>query len=232
MIERRNAADRGHAHHGWLESWHSFSFADYYDAKHTRFGSLRVINDDTVAGGGGFAPHPHRDMEIISYVLSGALAHKDSMGNGSTIRRGDIQRMSAGTGVVHSEYNASGSEPVKFLQIWITPERQGLTPGYEQKHVSDDDKRGRLIAIASREASETGITINQDVRIYAGLFDGEEQWRQPLQRQRQYYLHVANGVIIANGERLQKGDALKLIEESELRLADGQQAEVLLFDLA
>lgn len=232
MIERRNAADRGHAHHGWLESWHSFSFADYYDPKHTRFGSLRVINDDTVAGGGGFAPHPHRDMEIISYVLSGALAHKDSMGNGSTIRRGDIQRMSAGTGVVHSEYNASGSEPVKFLQIWITPERQGLTPGYEQKHVSDADKRGRLIAIASREASETGITINQDVCIYAGLFDGEEQWRQPLQRQRQYYLHVANGVIIANGERLQKGDALKLIEESELRLADGQQAEVLLFDLA
>jgi len=232
MIERRNAADRGHAQHGWLESWHSFSFADYYDPKHTRFGSLRVINDDTVAGGGGFAPHPHRDMEIVSYVLSGALAHKDSMGNGSTIRRGDIQRMSAGTGVVHSEYNASSSEPVKFLQIWIMPERQGLSPGYEQKHVSDADKRGRLIEIASPEGSELGISLHQDVRIHAGLFDGDEQWQQPLRAQRRYYLHVAAGELLANGERLQKGDALKLTDETELRLTNGQQAEVLLFDLA
>lgn len=232
MIERRNGNERGHAQHGWLESWHSFSFASYYDPEHSRFGDLRVINDDIIAGGGGFAPHPHRDMEIITYVLSGALAHKDSMGNGSTIKRGDIQRMSAGTGVVHSEFNASPTEPVTLLQIWITPNQNGLAPGYQQTHISDELKRGRLVEIASEKGSELGVRLNQDVNIFAGLFDGTEVTHHDLNSERRYYLHVARGAIIANGEALQHGDAIKLTKESSLVLQQGQNAEVLLFDLS
>lgn len=232
MIERRNANERGHARHGWLESWHSFSFADYYDPAHIQFGSLRVINDDIIAGGGGFAPHPHRDMEIITYVLSGALAHRDSTGTGSTIRRGDVQRMSAGSGIVHSEYNASATEPAKLLQIWLMPSVKGVAPGYEQKHIEDTDKRGRLIEIASPNGSELGVRIHQDAWLHAGLFDAAEQWQQELNPHRRYYLHVAEGQISANGELLRRGDALKMTQETTLRLYDGQQAEVLLFDLA
>ncbi|NQD38655.1 pirin family protein [Permianibacter sp. IMCC34836] len=232
MITLRPAADRGHADHGWLNSWHSFSFAEYQDPEHVRFGTLRVLNDDTVAAKGGFAPHPHRDMEIISYVLSGGLQHKDSMGTGSVIRRGDVQRMSAGTGVVHSEFNASDKEPVHFLQIWIFPERSGLQPGYEQVSVPDSEKRGRLRVIAARNGGDNVVTVHQDVVIAAGLFDGDEQETRALQTGRQYYLHVADGAITVNGQRLQAGDALKLIEEKQLRLEQGQAAEVLLFDLA
>ena len=232
MIERRNGNERGHAQHGWLESWHSFSFASYYDPEHSRFGDLRVINDDIIAGGGGFAPHPHRDMEIITYVLSGALAHKDSMGNGSTIKRGDTQRMSAGTGVVHSEFNASPTESVTLLQIWITPNKNRLAPGYQQTHISDEQKRGRLIEIASEKGSELGVRLNQDVNIFAGLVDGTESIQHELNPERRYYLHVAGGSIEANGESLQHGDAIKLTKESSLVLQNGQNAEVLLFDLS
>lgn len=232
MITLRPAADRGHADHGWLNSWHSFSFAEYQDPEHTRFGSLRVLNDDKVAARGGFAPHPHRDMEIISYVLSGGLQHKDSMGTGSVIRRGDVQRMSAGTGVVHSEFNASDKEPVHFLQIWIFPERSGLQPSYEQINVPESDKRGRLRVIAARDGGEHIVTVHQDVILSAGLFDGSEQETRELRTDRMYYLHVADGSITVNGQRLHAGDALKLIEEKQLRLEQGQAAEVLLFDLA
>lgn len=232
MITLRPASERGHANNGWLNSWHSFSFAEYQDPAHVRFGMLRVLNDDTVAPRGGFAPHPHRDMEIISYVLSGGLQHKDSMGNGSVIRRGDVQRMSAGTGVVHSEFNASESESVHFLQIWIFPERAGLEPSYEQIHVPDADKRGKLQVIASRHGSERVVTVHQDVTIAAGLFDGAESETRALHRDRLYYLHVAQGAVTVNGQRLQAGDALKFQEEETLRLEQGQDAEVLLFDLA
>ncbi len=232
MITLRPATERGHADHGWLNSWHSFSFAEYQDPAHTRFGKLRVLNDDTVAPRGGFAPHPHRDMEIISYVLSGGLQHKDSMGNGSVIRRGDVQRMTAGTGVVHSEFNASDNEPTHFLQIWIFPERSGLEPGYEQITVPDSDKRGHLQVIAARQGNERVVTVHQDVTISAGLFDGSETETRTLQRDRLYYLHVAQGRITVNGQALQAGDALKFVEEDQLRLEQGQNAEVLLFDLA
>jgi quercetin 2,3-dioxygenase len=232
MITLRPATERGHANHGWLNSWHSFSFAEYQNPAHIRFGMLRVLNDDTVAPGGGFAPHPHRDMEIISYVLSGALQHKDSMGTGSVIRRGDVQRMSAGTGVVHSEFNASDKEPVHFLQIWIFPERNGLQPGYEQVSVQESEKRGRLRVIAARNGGEHAVTVHQDVTISAGLFDGTETEQRELRADRQYYLHVADGAITANGQRLQAGDALKLRDEKTLRLEQGHAAEVLLFDLA
>lgn len=232
MITLRPAADRGHADHGWLNSWHSFSFAEYQDPAHVRFGSLRVLNDDTVAPRGGFAPHPHRDMEIISYVLSGGLQHKDSIGTGSVIRRGDVQRMTAGTGVVHSEFNASDREPVHFLQIWIFPERSGLEPGYQQVSVPDAEKRGRLRVIAARDGGDNVVTVHQDVVLSAGLFDGNEQETRELTAGRQYYLHVAEGAITVNDQRLQAGDALKLIEEKQLRLEQGLAAEVLLFDVA
>lgn len=232
MITLRPAAERGHANHGWLNSWHSFSFAEYQDTAHIRFGTLRVLNDDTVAPRGGFAPHPHRDMEIISYVLSGGLQHKDSMGTGSVIRRGDVQRMSAGTGVVHSEFNASDKESVHFLQIWIFPERSGLEPSYEQVSVPEAEKRGTLRVIASRHGGENIVTVHQDVIISAGLFDGSESETRELRADRQYYLHVAEGAVTVNGQRLQAGDALKLLDEKTLQLEQGQAAEVLLFDLA
>ncbi len=231
MNEIRRSSDRGYADHGWLQSFHTFSFADYFDPKHVEFGPLRVINEDRVKAGAGFGTHGHRDMEIISYVLSGELAHKDSMGNGSTIRPGDVQRMSAGTGVRHSEFNPSSSEPVHFLQIWIHPDRQGIEPSYEEKRFSPDEKRGRLRLIASPDNSEGSVLIHQDARVYAGLFDGAETTTLTVKPGRRIYVHVASGSISANGDVLNTGDALKLTEAEQLVLEKGRQAEVLVFDL-
>lgn len=227
----RRSNERGHADHGWLNSYHSFSFADYFDPKHVEFGPLRVINEDRVAAGAGFGTHPHRDMEIISYVLDGELAHKDSMGNGSTIRPGDVQRMTAGTGVRHSEFNPSAKDPVHFLQIWIQPNATGIEPGYEEKHFAESDKRGRLRLIASPNAAEGSILIHQDAKLYAGLFDGNESATLELQRGRRSYIHVARGEVRVNGSELSAGDALKLTDSSTVTIEGGKQAEVLVFDL-
>jgi len=227
----RRSDERGHANHGWLNSYHSFSFADYFDPKHVEFGPLRVINEDRVAAGAGFGTHPHRDMEIISYVLAGELAHKDSMGNGSTIRPGDVQRMTAGTGVRHSEFNPSAKDPVHFLQIWIQPNAAGIEPSYEEKHFADSDKRGRLRLIASPDAAEGSVLLHQDAKLYAGLFDGDESATLELQRGRRSYIHVARGEVRVNGSELSAGDALKVADSSTLTIEGGKQAEVLVFDL-
>lgn len=232
MKEIRRSEERGYADHGWLRSFHSFSFADYFDPKHVQFGSLRVINEDRVQPSQGFGTHGHRDMEIISYVLEGALAHKDSLGTGSTIRPGDVQRMSAGSGVLHSEFNASSSELVHFLQIWIQPNVQGIAPGYEQKHFSAEDKRGRLRLIASAGGEQGSVLIHQDAKLYAGLFDAEEHATLALAPGRRGYVHVARGVLEANGVELKAGDALQLTGEAQISLAKGRDAEVLVFDLA
>src|SRR5919106_2323911 len=229
MNELRRSAERGHARHGWLESYHSFSFADYYDPQHMGYGPLRVINEDRVAPGTGFGTHGHRDMEIISYVLEGALGHKDSMGTGSTIVPGDVQRMSAGSGVRHSEYNHEKAGVTHFLQIWIEPNVTGIVPSYEQKHFKPEDKRGRLRVIASPDAREGSVTIHQDALVYAGLFDGREAAKYELTRQKGY-VHVARGRISVNGHRLQAGDALKT-DGGTIEVEDGEHAEVLLFDL-
>ncbi len=231
MLEIRRSNERGYADHGWLKSYHTFSFADYFDPKHVEFGVLRVINEDRVAPGQGFGTHGHRDMEIISYVLDGALAHKDSMGTGSTIKPGDVQRMSAGRGVTHSEFNASGDRQVHFLQIWIQPNALGIEPGYEEKHFSIDDKRGRLRLIASAEGEQDSVRIHQDARVYAGLFDGDENAQLTVDADRQIYVHVARGAVNANGEALNVGDGLKLIDVPTLSLSQGKTAEVLVFDL-
>ncbi|TDU31850.1 hypothetical protein DFR24_1233 [Panacagrimonas perspica] len=231
MNQIRLGNDRGHADHGWLNSHHSFSFGDYFDAEHVEFGPLRVINEDRVVPGAGFGAHGHRDMEIISYVLSGELAHKDSIGNGSVIRPGDVQRMSAGTGIRHSEFNASNSNPVHFLQIWIQPGERGIAPSYEEKHFDDADKRGRLRLVAAPEGAEGSVTLHQDVRLYAGLFDGTEGATLTLAAGRRGYVHVARGAITADGVRLQAGDALKVEDVQALKLEQGQDAEVLVFDL-
>jgi redox-sensitive bicupin YhaK (pirin superfamily) len=231
MNQIRLGSDRGHADHGWLNSHHSFSFGDYFDAEHVEFGPLRVINEDRVVPGAGFGAHGHRDMEIISYVLSGQLAHEDSIGNGSVIRPGDVQRMSAGTGIRHSEFNASNSDPVHFLQIWIQPGERGIAPSYEEKHFDDADKRGRLRLVAAPAGAEGSVTLHQDVRLYAGLFDGAEGATLELAAGRRGYVHVARGAITADGVRLQAGDALKVEDVKELRLEQGQDAEVLVFDL-
>ena len=231
MNRIRRGAERGHADHGWLKSFHSFSFADYFDADHVAFGPLRVINEDRVEAGAGFGTHGHRDMEILSYVLEGELAHKDSLGNGSTIRPGDVQRMSAGTGVRHSEFNPSRAESVHFLQIWIQPRESGIAPGYEEKRYPVEEKRGRLRLIASPDRADGSLLIHQDARVYAGLFDGEEAATFPLAPGRRLYLHVARGEVDANGIALAAGDALMLTQESNLTLAQGHGAEVLLFDL-
>jgi redox-sensitive bicupin YhaK (pirin superfamily) len=230
MIELRRSAERGFADHGWLRSFHSFSFADYHDARHMGFGPLRVINEDRVAPGAGFGTHGHRDMEIVSYVLEGALAHKDSMGNGSTIVPGDVQRMSAGTGVLHSEFNHDAARPTHFLQIWIEPDERGLAPSYEQKHFSAEEKRGRLRLIASPDGAHGSVRLHQDARLYAGLFDGAEQARLDLAAGRRAYVHVARGRLRANGEALEAGDALKTDARS-VELDGAQAAEVLVFDL-
>ena len=231
MQEIRRSKERGYADHGWLKSYHSFSFADYFDPKHVEFGPLRVINEDRVAAGKGFGTHSHRDMEIISYVLEGELAHRDSIGNGSTIRPGDVQRMSAGRGVRHSEFNPSPASLVHFLQIWIQPNVQGIEPSYEEKRFAPDEKRGRLRLIASPDQSDGSVLIHQDARVYAGLLDGAESASLQVAPGRLIYIHVARGAVQANGVALEAGDALKLSDTPELQLKDGRDAEVLVFDL-
>ena len=231
MIVLRKANERGHANHGWLDSYHSFSFADYHDPKHMGFASLRVINEDVVQPGKGFGTHGHRDMEIITYILAGALEHKDSMGNGSIIRPGDVQRMSAGTGVQHSEFNPSPGELVHLLQIWILPNVTGIKPGYEEKKFDAASKRGRLRLIASSDGRDGSVTIHQDASVYAALIDGAERASHPLAAGRQAYVHVARGKVTVNGHALAAGDALKASGEAKIDLENGEQAEVLLFDL-
>ena len=231
MTEIRRSNERGYADHGWLKSFHSFSFANYFDPEHVEFGPLRVINEDRVAPGQGFGTHGHRDMEIISYVLSGELAHKDSMGNGSTIRPGDVQRMSAGRGVMHSEFNPSKDNPVHFLQIWIQPDKQRIEPSYEEKSFSTEEKRGRLRVIASPDRTAGSVLIHQDATVYAGLFSGAEQAVLKVKPGRRVYVHVARGSITANATKLTAGDALKLTDAAELTLSGGQDAEVIVFDL-
>jgi redox-sensitive bicupin YhaK (pirin superfamily) len=231
VIEIRRASERGHARHGWLESYHTFSFADYYDPAHMGYGALRVINEDRVQPGTGFGTHGHRDMEIISYVLEGALAHQDSMGNGSTIVPGDVQRMSAGRGVTHSEFNHENNAVTHFLQIWIEPSAHGIAPGYEQKHFDAAAKRGRLRLVASPDGADGSVTIHQDARVYAGLFDGAERAVQRLAPGRKAYLHLARGRLTVNGTPLEAGDALKASGVAEIVLQNGAAAEALLFDL-
>jgi redox-sensitive bicupin YhaK (pirin superfamily) len=231
MQEIRRANERGYADHGWLKSFHSFSFADYHDPQHVEFGPLRVINEDRVQPGQGFGTHGHRDMEIISYVLEGALAHKDSTGTSSTIRPGDVQRMSAGRGVQHSEFNPSSDEGVHFLQIWIQPNVRGIEPSYEEKRFPAEEKRGRLRLIASPDRAEGSVLIHQDARVYAGLVDGKESIDFKVSRGRRIYVHVARGAVTVNDVALQAGDALKLMGTDRLALRDGRNSEVLVFDL-
>lgn len=231
MRELRRAGERGYADHGWLKSYHSFSFAEYYDPRHVGFGPLRVINEDRIAPGTGFGTHGHRDMEILSYVLEGALAHQDSMGNGSTIVPGDVQRMSAGSGVRHSEFNHDPSKTTHFLQIWIEPEVTGIAPSYEQKHFGDAEKRGRLRLIASADGAEGSVRIHRDARVYAALIDGRERAAHALAAGRMAYVHVARGRLSVNGMPLEAGDAVKLGDTPEIALEKGENAEVLLFDL-
>jgi len=232
MIEIRKSEDRGLADHGWLRSYHTFSFADYYDPENMGFGHLRVINEDRVQPGTGFGTHGHRDMEIISYVLEGALAHKDNMGNGSTIVPGDVQRMSAGKGVLHSEFNHAKDQTTHFLQIWIEPNVSGIPPSYEQRHFDAASKRGRLRLVASPDAREGSVTIHQDAYVYAALLDGADRATHKLQPGRRAYLHVARGKVTVNGQPLEAGDALKATRTPEIALEKGEGAEVLLFDLA
>ncbi len=232
MIEIRRAQERGYADHGWLKSFHSFSFADYYDPKFMNFGALRVINEDRVAPGMGFGTHGHRDMEIISYVLDGALAHKDSMGNGSTIRPGDVQRLSAGTGVQHSEFNHASDQTTHFLQIWIQPNQLGIAPSYEEKHFTAADKRGRLRVVASTEARDGSVKLHADAVLYAGLFNGDEQASVPIPAGRRAYVHIARGRAMINNQPLAAGDAMRLVDEHSVRVDHGDNAEVLIFDLA
>ncbi|HUS30939.1 MAG TPA: pirin family protein [Kofleriaceae bacterium] len=232
MIRIRRANERGRANHGWLDSHHTFSFADYYDPEHMGFRSLRVINDDRVKGGNGFGSHPHRDMEIISYVLEGALAHKDSTGTGAVIKPGDVQRMSAGTGVVHSEHNASKTETVHFLQIWLLPEKPGIAPGYEQKTFSDADKRGTLKLVAARDARDGAVKIHTDASVYAGVFDNGERAELPIAAGRSAWVHVARGEVNVNGNVVKDGDGVALTDEANVVVEGTTGGEVLVFDLA
>jgi redox-sensitive bicupin YhaK (pirin superfamily) len=231
MLTIRRAEERGHADHGWLNSHHTFSFANYHDPEHMGFRSLRVINDDTVQGGGGFGSHPHRDMEIISYVLDGKLSHKDSMGTGSIIERGDVQRMSAGTGVVHSEFNASAATPVHFLQIWLLPNAR-VAPSYEQKRFNDEDKRGRLRLVASSDARDGSVLLHTDADVYSTLLGQGERVEHVLAEGRGAWIHVASGSATVNGERLSAGDAASSENGGTIVLEGIDNAEVLLFDLA
>ena len=232
MLTIRRSEDRGHADHGWLDTRHTFSFADYHDPAHMGFRALRVINEDKVAAGGGFGTHGHRDMEIISYVLEGALGHRDSMGNGSVIRPGEVQRMSAGTGVMHSEHNASDDGKVHFLQIWILPDRRGHRPGYEQKAFPVEERRGRLRLVASPDGADGSVTIHQDARLYLANLDGDERASLDLAPGRHAWVHVARGSVEVNGERLGPGDGAALSDERTVALSGGRGAEVLVFDLA
>jgi redox-sensitive bicupin YhaK (pirin superfamily) len=231
MIDVRHAKERGHANHGWLDTWHTFSFGSYYDADVMGFRVLRVINEDTVAPGQGFPLHGHRDMEIISYVLEGGLAHKDSLGTGSVIRPGDVQRMSAGTGVRHSEFNASPSAPVHFLQIWIEPARAGIAPGYEQKAFTEADKRGRLRLVASPDGAEDSLTIHQDARLYATVLAPGQAVAHPLARGRHAWVQVTRGTLTVGGEPLGQGDGAAISDEATVSLVGETDAEALLFDL-
>lgn len=231
MITYRRANERGHANHGWLDSHHTFSFANYYDPRHMGFGALRVINDDIVSPGRGFGAHDHRDMEIISYVLEGGLAHKDSMGNGSVIRPGDVQRMSAGPGVTHSEYNASETDPVHFLQIWILPSAKGLPSGYEQKHFSTEDKRGKLRLVASEDGAEGSVRLQQDARLFASVLEDGTSLSHSFAPGRLGWVHVATGKAKLNGVELSAGDGASILEEKEITLEGNGEGEVLLFDL-
>ena len=231
MLSLRKSEERGFADHGWLQSRHSFSFADYYDPRHVEFGVLRVINEDRVAPGQGFGTHGHRDMEILTYVLEGQLAHQDSMGHGSIIVPGDVQRMSAGRGILHSEQNPSSVEPVHFLQIWIRPDRTGVAPSYEQRHFSVEDRRGMLRLVASPQGTDGSVSLQQDVRLYAGLFDAAERAELALGADRCAYVQLARGTLSANGVPLAAGDGLKVLAAPSLTLSHAQGAEVLVFDL-
>lgn len=232
MIELHRSQQRGWADHGWLKSFHSFSFADWYEPTRMGFGNLRVINEDRIAAGTGFGTHGHRDMEIVSYVLSGELAHKDSMGNGEVIRPGDVQRMTAGTGVRHSEFNHAEGKETHFLQIWILPQEGGLTPGYEQKHFTDDDKRGKLRLVGSPDGRDGAVTLHADASLYAGLFNGGERAELSLAAGRLGYVFLVRGELTVNGQALSAGDALALRDEAGVVLEGGHDAEVLVFDLA
>ncbi|WP_028356228.1 pirin family protein [Bordetella petrii] len=232
MLTLRRSHERGHANHGWLDTHHTFSFANYYDPAHMGFGPLRVINDDRIAAGRGFGTHGHRDMEIITYVLEGAVAHKDSMGSGSTIEPGNVQRMSAGRGVLHSEFNPLDDQATHLLQIWIEPDVTGIAPEYEELSVPEAEKRGRLRQVASPDGADGSMRIHQDARVYAGLFDGAEQAELPLAAGRRAWVHMARGKAVVNGQVLAAGDGLALADEAAVRIRDGEQAEVLVFDLA
>jgi quercetin 2,3-dioxygenase len=231
MITLRPSQERGYADHGWLKSFHSFSFASYFDPAHMGWGNLRVINEDRIAPGKGFGTHGHQDMEIVSYVMSGALAHKDSMGHVQTIQPGEVQRMSAGTGVQHSEFNHATTE-THFLQIWILPDEQGIDPGYEQKTFSDADKQGRLCLVASPDGAQGSVTIHANARLYAGLFDADQATSLALQAGRKAYVYLVRGSVRVNGAVLKGGDAALLSEEAAVNLSDGVDAEVLVFDLS
>ncbi len=232
MIHIRKSQERGHANHGWLNSYFTFSFADYYDPKHVQFRTLRVLNDDRIAAGAGFPEHPHRDMEIITYVLEGGLAHRDSMGNGSVIRPGDVQYMSAGTGVTHSEFNASKSEPAHLLQIWMLPEKKGLKPIYGQKNFAESEKRGKLRLVASPDGRDGSVTVRQDNELYATVLGKGESVRHELKPDRHAYVQVARGSVKLNGTQLQEGDGAAISAEKAVELTGVKDAEVLMFDLA
>jgi len=231
MKEIRRSNERGAADHGWLQSRHSFSFAEYHDPRHVHFGPLRVINEDRVQAGAGFGTHSHRDMEIVSYVLEGSLAHKDSTGTSSVIRPGDVQRMSAGTGVSHSEFNASKTEPVHFLQIWIIPEKTGIPPSYEEKHFDPAERRGRLRLIASPNQADGSVLLHQNVRIFSGLFDEGEHATLEVASGRHSYIHVARGSLHVAGLHLEAGDGLKITDAGDLEFKEGEGAEIIVFDL-
>ena len=232
MITLRQSSDRGHANHGWLDSYHTFSFANYYDPNHMGFRALRVINEDWVQSGKGFGTHRHRDMEIITYVLDGALEHKDSLGNGAVITPGEVQRMSAGTGIMHSEFNPSQTEPVHLLQIWILPDRQGLQPSYEQRAFGLEERQGKLRLIAARDGREGAVTIHQDVDLYSAVLQKGDRLSYQLQPNRYGWLQVAKGEVSLNGNALKAGDAVALSEAESLKIGTDTNAEILLFDLA
>jgi redox-sensitive bicupin YhaK (pirin superfamily) len=232
MLEVRRSQDRGYTDQGWLKTYHTFSFGDYYDPVYEEYGALKVINEDRVKAGKGFAAHAHQDVEILTYILDGELEHKDSLGNGSVIRRGDLQRMSAGTGVTHSEFNPSSAQDVHLLQIWIKPSLTGIPPSYEQKHFPEDNRRGQLRLIASPDAQDGSVLVHQDVRVYAGLFNAAERIELDVAKGRRAYAHVARGSIAVNETRLNAGDGVKITKPGRFALQSGREADVIVFDLA